>query len=321
MTTSTRHADDQATRLREMVARLDRARDARVDSRAGPERSNNLPAQTAPARSAIVIAIASGKGGVGKSNIAVNLSAAFARRRVRTILMDGDFGLPNADLLCGVRVSANLGDALEPSFPIERVLVDAPGGFRLAPGATSVTARSITPEQRGDLVDRLARVGSAPGFVVVDCGAGLGDDVLALLDAADVTLLITTPEPTAIADAYALLKRRINATTGCAEARLAPRLVVNQCADEREALATHSRIDAAAAKFLGVRVTLAGWAPTDAAAPDAVRARTPFVIAAPRCDASRAVKRLAGSLTKEFMPGVGGSRRGFWRRVFRLGGV
>ncbi len=321
MTTSARHADDQATRLREMVARLDRARDARADHRADLERSNNLTEAPAPARSATVIAIASGKGGVGKSNIAVNLSAAFARRRVRTILMDGDFGLPNADLLCGVRVSTNLGDALEPHSPIERVLVDAPGGFRLAPGATSVTARSITPEQRRDLVDRLARVGSTPGFVVVDCGAGMGDGVLAMLDAADATLLITTPEPTAIADAYALLKRRINASTDRAGAGRIPRLVVNQCADEREASATHARIDAAASKFLGVRVTLAGWVPTDAATPDAVRARNPFVISAPRCDASRAVKRLADTLTAEFMPGVAGSRRGFWRRVFRLGGV
>lgn len=317
MTASARHADDQATRLREMVARLDRARDAHAETRGVSAIAPH--AATTSERTAIVLAIASGKGGVGKSNIAVNLCAAFARRRVRTILMDGDFGLPNADLLCGVRVTSHLGNVTETDCPIERVLVDAPGGFRLAPGATNAAARSITPEHRRDLVDRLARLESTPGFLVVDCGAGMGDGVLAMLDAADATLIVTTPEPTAIADAYALLKRRVNASTGRTHTRHTPRLIVNQCADERDASATHSRIDAAAAKFLGVRVALAGWIPTDPAAPDAVRNRRPFVVAAPKCDASRAIERLAASLTAEFMPAPASKQRGFWRRLIRLG--
>ena len=312
-------ADDQATRLRELVARLDRARDARHEPPARPRAIRHAVSAPTRARTARVLAIASGKGGVGKSNLAVNLCAALARRRLRVILLDGDFGLANADLLCGVRVGAHLGNVRDGDRSIESILIDAPGGFRLAPGASGFTSLLSAPAaEHRRIVDRLAAIESACDAVVIDCGAGMGDGVLAFLAAADLSILVATPEPTAIADTYALIKRFMRTTTGGGVALAPPRLVVNQCEDELEAARVHTRIDSVARRFLGVAIERVGWIPTDGAVPAAVRARRPFVVGAPRSDASRAVDRLALRLAPRLAPGVTPARDGFWRRLFRM---
>jgi flagellar biosynthesis protein FlhG len=322
--------DDQATRLREMVARLDRARDAHA-AVAHPDRVTNgdlrldrTPEVVAPkiaARKAKVIAIASGKGGVGKTSLSVNLCAALAKYGVRVALLDGDFGLANADLLCGVRVSKHLGHVLEGVHTLEDVLVETAAGFSLAPGASGMSALGrASNDDRRILVDRLASAELRQDIVVIDCGAGMGAGVLSFLRDADVLVVVTTPEPTAIADSYALIKCLHLSDEGAHADRSAPRLLVNQAGDAAEALAASQRIAAVAKRFLGLEISSLGWTPMDSAVSDAVRGRCLFVEQSPRSDASQAVRRIARNLQTELvgMDTKAKQNHGAWGRLFRL---
>lgn len=321
--------DDQATRLRELVARLDRARDGAeaAAARTAPRARRGADGRSTPSpvvRSAHVIAIASGKGGVGKTSISVNLSAALAQLGSRVILLDGDFGLANADLLCGVRVTTHLGHVIDGSRELSEALVPTEAGFRLAPGASGLSTLLRAPvADRRRLVARLASLDESCDVVVIDCGAGMGDGVLAFLRTADLALIVTTPEPTAIADAYALIKTMVRTPTEWGHGASTPRLVVNMCDDERDADRAHHRMTSVAERFLGASVPMAGWAPRDSNVADAVRARSPFVRRTPHADASRAMVRLARDLDREFGLHAAPSRRsgGFWRRLCGLPGL
>ena len=267
-----------------------------------------------------MIAIASGKGGVGKSNIAVNLCAAFAQRGLRAILLDGDAGLANSDVLCGLRPRRRPSEDLIGDVAADIALYDAPGGFRLAPGAAGTTGEITVSEQRcRDLVDRLG--GSGADVLVIDCGAGLGRGVRSFISCADEAVVVTTPEPTALADAYALIKRCRRTPTHGVNRPPSLQLVVNQCTDETDARRASERIDTVARRFLGGGVALAGWIPNDPTVAEAVRAQRPFFVARPRCDASRAVRRLARALAPAAREDVRRPLGWGWRRLFRLGGV
>lgn len=339
MTTQTRQssaANDQAAHLRELVARLDHARDARVashsaggfdrprgrrDSLIHPLATRPATPPTTPPRAARVVAIASGKGGVGKTSLSVSLCASLARLGDRVVLLDGDFGLANADLLCGVRVRTHLGHVLDGACAIADVLVQTDAGFTLAPGASGLSSLSKAPvQERCAIVDQLAGIELGHDLVVIDCGAGMGDAVLSFLHAADMPIVVTTPEPTALADAYALIKCFVRSSAQAPTALRAPRLLVNQTNDESEARFASQRIAAVARRFLGVDVTSLGWTPMDSAVVDAIRSRSVFVQQAPHSDAARAVRRIARRIRDDFGMASHNPTQygGFWRRLLRF---
>lgn len=256
-----------------------------------------------------VLAVASGKGGVGKTNLCVNLAATAARRGSRVYLIDGDLGLANADVICGVNTSAHLGHVIEGRCSLEDIAVEGPGGLRLISGASGITRLAhLDTTQRRRIVEGMASLEGKADLVMIDCGAGIGLGVLGFIAESDLALIVATPEPTAIADAYALIKSLVTrARAGLGPAsRVA--LVVNQVKRPSEAAAVHRRIDAVARKFLGEGVELAGWVVTDGAVREAVRARRPFVEHAPRCRAARCVRDLSGYVARALdMRGSGGS--------------
>lgn len=274
-----------------------------------------------------VLAIASGKGGVGKTNLCVNLAAAMARRGVRVVLIDGDLGLANADVLCGVNTSAHLGHVIEGRCSLEEIAVETSCGFRLISGASGITRLAhLDASQRRRIFDGLASLEGSVDLVLVDCGAGIGLGVLGFVAAADLSLIVTTPEPTAIADAYALIKTLVSRARGGLAPESRSMLVVNQARRESEAWRVHRRINAVCERFLGARVKLSGWVPYDGAVREAVRARHPFVYNAPRCRASRAVRDLSGRVLEELDIGCverGGQREvvGLLRRALGVGGA
>ena len=298
-------------------------------------------------RTARALAIASGKGGVGKTNLAVNLSIALARTGQRVALVDADMGVANADVLCGLNPRARLdqaivgagggpnGTAAAPRRTLNDLAVDAPGGFRLVPGAVAhVRSTDADPSLRQRFLDGLADLDATADLIVLDAPAGVGPTVLACVEAADRTVVVATPEPTSIADAYALVKSfhlallargEHGGPAGAADLRL--QLVVNQAADEREARRVHERIESVARRFLSRRVPLAGWVPSDAQVPQAVRAREPFLLRSPNAPASKAVAHLAADLsvslglrTRENTPLAVATlaRPGFVRRLLGL---
>lgn len=291
-------AQDQASRLRALM-------EVAAGTRESAEAFGGavLPG-AARARRVPVLAVASGKGGVGKSNIAVNLSAALAARGVRCTLLDADIGVANADVLCGLnpraRLDAALADPLGSSGPfslpqadLEAIAIEAPGGFRLVPGAVGLSRAADLPARELErLVTALGELGRRSDVVIVDSPAGVGSLVRTLAEGADHTLVVVTPEPTSIADAYALVKSLAGGRSIFADAPLPVSVVVNQARDEAEARGVHARLRSVADQFLSIEVPLCGWVPADPSVPAAVRARSPVLLSAPLSPAAQALSGL-----------------------------
>jgi Mrp family chromosome partitioning ATPase len=170
---------------------------------AGPIR--RIPRDLRPR--ARVLAVVSGKGGVGKTNIAVNLALSLAAAGRRVLLVDTDLGLANVDLILGRRPRGNLGHVLAGRLPLEAIIQEGPAGLRWIPGASHMPAVArMEARRREAILDGLAALETQHDFLLLDTPAGIGPGVLEVARQADELLLVTTPEPTAIMDAYALLK-------------------------------------------------------------------------------------------------------------------
>lgn len=286
--------DDQATRLRELVSSLEQS---------------NLPVQvdpndhrfTPPVRRIPVVAIASGKGGVGKTTTSVNLSIALAKHNRRAVLLDADLGLANADVLCGLMPKARLESAVGDSegFSLEDLAIDAPGGFRLIPGSVGIgRVGELDDTERRVLLDRLNDLHEMNDVIMIDTSAGLGPSVTAFIDAADACLIVVTPEPTSIADAYALIKVLVTQHQEQEGNGRLPTLalIVNQAINEKEANAVHTRISGVCDRFLGYTLPMIGYIRKDKKVVKAIKARTPYMIESPKCSASRDMGELAASL-------------------------
>lgn len=281
---------DQASRLRQMVRQSPR-----------------------PDIDAVTVAVASGKGGVGKTNLAVNLAICLASRGYRATLLDVDMGLANADLLLNAGGKYNLSHVISGSKSIEEVSREVTGGVTFVPGASGLERMAdLAESQRQDLLEQLRCLGRSADVMILDCGAGISPSVLSFARAADICLLMTTPEPPALTDAYAALKTlvRRNQPDG------AVRLVVNQADSRREASGVYRRLASVAEKFLNYSVADAGYLLQDTHVELAVRQRCPFVLRYPRCTASACVSAIAGRLLGQRKPT--GQRVSFFHRLAGL---
>ncbi len=255
-------SDDQASRLRDLV---DSLRSTRTEAPSTPEQ------QRRP--SVPVIVFASGKGGVGKTCTAVNTAAIMAADGLRITLLDADMGTANADVLCGVNPRRRL-DAWNTST-LDRLASPTPYGFSLVPGPTGAMAELSSPD-RAKLTSRLAELDSACDAILIDAGAGIGPCVRAVVGAADIAVIVTGPEPTSIADAYALIKVTIRAPSGVPRpSRMG--VLVNMAESEAQAAAVYARIASVGDRFLGFRPAYLGWIARDEAVGESVRTRKPLV--------------------------------------------
>lgn len=269
-----------------------------------------LPKLTIP-----VIAIASGKGGVGKTNIAVNLSIALASRGVRATLIDADLGVANADVLCGLNPSARLDtEAIKRS--LDALAINAPGGFKLVPGGVGLSRLADLPgDQRQALVDRLAELQPGADVLLIDAPAGVGGLVMSVARAATLTVVVVTPEPTSIADAYALIKCMATEPGMHRPSRLL--LAVNQAASVVQANQVAQRLDAVSQRFLQQPVAMLGWVPHDLAIPQAVMARRPLMLSEPRSPAAGSIAAISARLIERLsLPHTPPSRASWWTRMW-----
>lgn len=256
------------------------------------ERAASDESQQTPRRVGRAIVVTSGKGGVGKTNISVNLAVALSQLGRKVTVMDADLGMANADVLCDLSLRSGLEDVVAGKKRLDEIAVNAPGGFQLLPGAGGVPSIADLPEvERNRLIDALARLEAQNDYLIVDTGAGIGASVMGFVAAVERILVVTTPEPTAITDAYAMIKtirhRRPNARA---------RLVVNQVSSLAEGISVHARMDQASRRFLGVGIGFAGSIPKDNHVPQAVRRRSPLLLTAPNSPAARAIRQLAASI-------------------------
>lgn len=301
---------DQATQLRELAQRLGvgsvaappepaPAARPRVPLSAVTVPAHGAAAEPPPRRLARAIAVTSGKGGVGKSNLSVGLAIGFARRGLKTCLLDADLGMANADVLCGITPEHTLESVVRGARRLSEVVMPAPGGFFLIPGASGVgrIANLQVAEQRR-LVEQLRLLERTVDLVVIDTGAGVGSGVMTFAAAAGVTLVAVTPEPTSMTDAYGAIKVL---AAEVPDTRI--RLVVNMASSLAEAREVHERIDRVSRRFLGRGVEFAGAIPLDPNLPQAVRRQQPLAILNPQSPAAVAVDGIAAKLAGEFADG------------------
>jgi flagellar biosynthesis protein FlhG len=238
------------------------------------------------------VAVAGGKGGVGKTNLVTNLAVVMAAMGRRVLLLDGDLGLANVDLLLGLVPSHNLYDVVTGQKRLDEIVLTGPGGIRIIPASSGVEEMASLDDYRREVLVRgLEDLARSRDVLLVDTGSGIHRQNLRLAQMADEILVLTTPEPTAFSDAYATIKL-------LAMRRLArpPRLVVNMARSEREALRVAERVARVAQQFLGFEPELFGVIPRDEAVPRAVKAQQPFAEAFPEAAATAGVRNLAQRL-------------------------
>lgn len=278
---------DQASRLRQLV---------------GGMRAATRPKSADPSapRPAPIIAVASGKGGVGKTTTCVNLSISLARQNRRICLLDADLGCANADVVCGMMPQSRLGDEAKQggSIGLSDLIVEAPGGFGLIPGSVGIGhAGELDEHGRARLVAHLDELRVGHDALLIDTSAGLGDAVTGFLRAADFGVVVMTPEPTSVADAYALIKVLVT-RSGEEGAGTASRtgLVINQVGGRREAERVYRRMAGVCDRFLGIEVPMLGYIRSDKRVGRAVKARSPYMLGPTKGAAARDMMRLSRSL-------------------------
>ncbi len=259
---------DQASTLRNLIQR----------------RSADAP--TAASERARIVAFTSGKGGVGKSNLALNVAVAMAQGGTRVCLLDANPGSSNIDLLCGLNCYWNFGHVLTGAKSLGEVILKGPAGINFVPGASGLLDVAVSQE----LAEQIATLETAYDVLIIDAGTGLTESARRFARVADVTFLVTTPEPTAIADAYATLK----AWQGSVPSM--PDVLVNRASSAAQAKQILDRFAQTVELFLRCSAPSGCWVAEDAAVPQAVVARRPFVEIAPDGAATRDVQAIAKRL-------------------------
>ena len=236
-----------------------------------------------------VVAVTGGKGGVGKSTIAINLAAGYAALGRRTLLLDGDLGLANVDVLLGLTPRYTLAHVLSGERSLQEILLDAPQGFQIVPGASGVARlANLTQQEHLGLVRAFSSIAPRLDVLIVDTPAGISPAVLQLAQAAQTVLLVVCDEPASLTDAYALAKV-LSRQHGVKRFRVLANMVRDSVAGRR----LFNTLERVTARFLDVTLEYAGDVPDDPWVRRSVREQRPVVDAYPSSPASRALKELA----------------------------
>jgi flagellar biosynthesis protein FlhG len=261
-----------------------------------------------------VISVTSGKGGVGKSNVVVNLGLALAQRGLNVLLIDADLGLGNLDILLGLTPQFTLQDALTSQLELAEVIVDGPGGLKILPASSGIAELALLDEfQKLFLLNEMDHYTEEVDVVLIDTGAGISPNVLFFNIGAQERILVVNNQPPAIADAYALIKILVSRY-----GETSFKLLVNGLAHHREAESVYRTLLRVAERFLGREIALdyLGFVPYDPALPKAVMRQQPVLALYPQSPASRSFVMIAQTLweTKP-QPTLDGNIKFFWRRL------
>ncbi len=236
-----------------------------------------------------VVAVTGGKGGVGKTNLSVNLSIALAEMRRRVILMDADLGLANVDVLLGLQAKYTLADVLSGAKTIRDVLVNGPGGIKIVPASSGIQQMAeLSPQEHAGLIHSFSELSDQVDVLVVDTAAGISDTVVSFVRAAQEVIVVVCDEPSSITDAYALIKL-LNAEHGVFRFRV----VANMTRSAQEGINLFGKLNTVCERFLDASLQYMGHIPFDESVRKAIQKRRPVVEFAPRSKAASAIKVLA----------------------------
>lgn len=250
-----------------------------------------------------VITVSSGKGGVGKTNIAVNMGIAFAQLGKKVIVMDADLGLANVNVCLGIIPKYNLFQLIKKQKTMKDIIIDTNFGIQIVAGASGFSKiANLTEEERNAFIRELDTLSYAD-ILIIDTGAGVSQNVLSFIVASDETIIVTTPEPTAITDAYGIIKI---IATEINNPHLELKLIVNRIHSILEGRKVAERVISIAGQFLNIKVDNLGMVYEDLIVPQGVRKQTPFLVLDPHSKASISVKHIVATLEGvEFKEGGG----------------
>jgi flagellar biosynthesis protein FlhG len=290
---------DQAQGLRALV---EKARPT------APISTTAVTKQRAVART---LAITSGKGGVGKTCVSVHLALAMARAGQRVVLVDADLGLANAHIQLGIDPPVRLEHVLTGEASLKQALFPiASKAMLLAGGADLNGVADLNPESRTLMVSELSKLDKLADTVILDTGAGIGTGVLSLVTAASEVLVVATPDPTSVTDAYSMIKAILRERPDASI-----QLMINMASSEQDAIDAAGRIQRAVSGFLGYDVPLVGWAPVDPALKRAIFRRKPSAVSDGGGQWLLSIERIASTLG--YHPGRLGGVSGLIHRVTR----
>ncbi len=254
--------------------------------------SVTVPVPPVASRPALRIAITSGKGGVGKTSLAVNVAVALARLGQRVGVLDADFALGNVDVMLGLTPEHHLGAVLEGLVSIDDIALDGPAGVRIIPAGSGVRALTAFDRPRwARLVAAVDQAAESLDFLLIDTATGISDNVLDLLGLADYVLVLTSYDPAAVVDAYATIKLIV------ASERTKPiGIVVNSARDEIQGTIVFRQIAMAADRFLGRSLQYDGYIVEDRAVRDAALSQSPLIGSDVSSPAGPCIRRLARRL-------------------------
>ena len=272
---------DQATRLREIAYKVNK------DAVRTPS-----PHATSHAK---IYAITSGKGGVGKTNLSVNLAIALAKKGKRVTLVDLDLGLANVDILLDLTSPYTLEHLILGYKTIKEIIVEGPEGIKIVPGGSGLPNLTDLGEiQRQLFLDSFYTLTLDNDYLIFDTAAGISNNVIQFVLAADEVIVVTTEEPTAITDAYALIK-----VIGLQNKECKINFVLNMVKSCHEARHIFSKVRSVVKQFLGIEMYDFGYVVYDSCVSDAIMRRKPFITQYPFSSASKSVKDVAKALMQK----------------------
>lgn len=260
-----------------------------------------------------IIAVTSGKGGVGKTNIAVNMAIAYTQAGKRVILIDGDLGMANVNVLLGIAPKANLLDVINNRRRMSEIITDTEFGFQFIPGANGFSRIANLNNAEMDYFASEFTTLSSADIIIIDTGAGIAQTVLGLLAAADEVYVVTTPEPTSITDAYGIIKI---IATEMLDNRPNLKLLVNRAHSAAEGKRVAERIITIVGQFLNYQIDYLGFIYDDPAVSSSVLRQKPFIAAQPNAKCSICIKHIVGRIEKTKLDTEEGFAR-FFRKMRR----
>jgi len=296
---------DQATNLRRMIkGESDKIHKLRKYDENGALSTINRPK---------VIAITSGKGGVGKTNVVGNLAIACQRMGKRVLIFDADLGLANIDIILGLNPKHNIEEVIKGEKDLSQIIIKGPEGVAVLPASSGVQELAhLTEGQKINLLNEFDILNKMFDILLIDTGAGISSNVIYFNLAAEERIIVVTPEPTSITDAYALIKVMF-----CQHGTKNFLLLFNMVRDEREAQSVYQNLSRVIARFMGgISIDYAGFIPWDKLLPEAVSRREPVVCCHPEGASSTSFKELAKNLLRQTdRRPIDGNIKFFWKRL------
>lgn len=243
-----------------------------------------------------VITVTSGKGGVGKSNTAINLALQFKKMGQRVIILDADFGLANIEIMFGAVPKHNLSDLIYQGKNIKEIITWGPGDIGFISGGSGIAGLSnLSRDYLVYIIQNLAELDAIADVIIIDTGAGISDAVLEFLVASGEILLITTPEPTSITDSYSLLKA-LNRHDRFVKEYSKVKMIANKVENKEEGQMLFNKLNAVVSRYLKLPIDYLGAIPSDNMLSKAVMQQTPVSLASPNAKSALAYEEIASKL-------------------------